>query len=218
MAEYKEGDKLIHYGHTDEFFTEGESYEVIYVDKYGVSVLDDDGDSHSLGFGFIPRYFELVTEPQPDVPERTPLFGRTPEVGDTVKLHISEECPEANGCTGVVTEVDEAGYFDVDIPSENYGGYTFVDPNTDVYEITKEPDKASDAVNSPDHYKRGKFETIEVIEEITQGYADGFVAHCAGTAIKYIARAPYKHDTPLEDLRKSAKYLEFAIKRLEAKL
>jgi len=74
----------------------------------------------------------------------------------------------------------------------------------------------SDAVNSPSHYKRGKFETIEVIEEITQGYADGFVAHCAGTAIKYIARAPYKHDTPTEDLRKAAKYLEFAIKRLEA--
>lgn len=73
----------------------------------------------------------------------------------------------------------------------------------------------SDAVN-PDHYKRGKYETIEVIEEITAGYSDGFVAHCAGTAIKYIARAPYKHATPLEDLKKSRKYLEFAIKRLEA--
>lgn len=73
-----------------------------------------------------------------------------------------------------------------------------------------------DAVDSPQHYKRGKFETIEVIEEITQGYDDGFVAHCAGTAIKYIARAPYKHVTPTEDLRKAAKYLEFAIKRLEA--
>lgn len=74
----------------------------------------------------------------------------------------------------------------------------------------------SDAVNSPSHYKRGKFETIEVIEEITAGYSDGFVAHCAGTAVKYIARAPYKHATPTEDLRKAAKYLEFVIKRLEA--
>lgn len=80
-----------------------------------------------------------------------------------------------------------------------------------------EIDADSDAVNSPAHYKRGKFETIEVIEEITAGYSDGFVAHCAGTAIKYIARAPYKHDTPLEDLRKAERYLAFAIKRLEAK-
>lgn len=75
---------------------------------------------------------------------------------------------------------------------------------------------SEDAVNSPSHYKHGKFETIEVIEEITQGYDDGFVAHCAGTAIKYIARAPFKHDSPTEDLRKAAKYLEFAIERLEA--
>lgn len=75
--------------------------------------------------------------------------------------------------------------------------------------------EGADAVN-PDHYMRGKYETIEIIEHIASGYDDGFVAHCAGTAIKYIARAPFKHATPTEDLRKAARYLEFAIKRLEA--
>lgn len=214
MAEYKEGDKLIHYGHTDEFFTEGESYEVIYVDKYGVSVLDDDGDSHSLGFGFIPRYFELVTEPQPDVPARTSLFGRTPEVGDVVKLHISEECPEVNGRTGVVTDVDEDGYFDVDIPSEDYGGYTFVDPNTDGYEINpKEPVKASDNVNSPQHYTQGNIEVIDYIDQVADGYV-GKQAVYAGNVIKYVSRAPYKNQA--QDIRKAIWYAERLADAMEA--
>jgi hypothetical protein len=86
-------------------------------------------------------------------------------------------------------------------------------------EVVTEEETAStpNMVESPPHYQNARFETIEVIEEITAGYSDGFVAHCAGTAIKYIARAPFKHDDGgLEDLRKAAKYLEFAIKRIEA--
>ena len=78
-----------------------------------------------------------------------------------------------------------------------------------------EEDPKSDAVNHPSHYGKGRFETIEMIEEITKGYANGFVAHCVGTAVKYESRAPFKHDTPLEDLRKARKYLEFAIEHLE---
>lgn len=74
---------------------------------------------------------------------------------------------------------------------------------------------SKDFVNSPAHYTSGKFETIEVIEDVAQGYSDGFVAYCVGNSLKYLARAPYKHDTPTEDLRKAAKYLEFAIERLE---
>lgn len=75
----------------------------------------------------------------------------------------------------------------------------------------------TDVVNHPSHYTQGKFEVIEVIEEITGGYSDGYVAYCVGNTIKYLARAPYKHDTPLEDLKKAQKYLEFAIKRLNEK-
>lgn len=74
-----------------------------------------------------------------------------------------------------------------------------------------------DAVQHPSHYNQGRFETIEVIEEFTKGYNDGFVAHCVGTATKYISRAPYKHESPAEDLRKAAKYLEFAIEHLAEK-
>ncbi|WP_456959252.1 DUF3310 domain-containing protein [Lysinibacillus sp. TE18511] len=75
----------------------------------------------------------------------------------------------------------------------------------------------SDAVNHPNHYTQGRFETIEIIEEITQGYDDGFVAYNIGNVLKYIARAPHKHDTPLEDLRKAERYLRYAIERITQK-
>lgn len=72
-----------------------------------------------------------------------------------------------------------------------------------------------DAVNSPNHYTQGRFETIEIIEEITQGYSDGYVAYCVGNALKYLSRAPFKHGEPTEDIGKAAKYLSFALERLE---
>lgn len=73
----------------------------------------------------------------------------------------------------------------------------------------------ADAVNSPNHYTQGRFETIEIIEEITQGYSDGYVAYCVGNALKYLARAPFKHGEPAEDIGKAAKYIEFALARLQ---
>ncbi|WP_077297440.1 DUF3310 domain-containing protein [Virgibacillus pantothenticus] len=72
---------------------------------------------------------------------------------------------------------------------------------------------SNDNVQHPSHYTHGKYETIDVIEDITSGYDDGFTAHCVGTAVKYLYRAPHKHESPLEDLRKAAKYVEFAINR-----
>lgn len=73
----------------------------------------------------------------------------------------------------------------------------------------------ADAVNHPNHYTQGRFETIEIIEEVTQGYSDGYVSYCVGNALKYLARAPFKHESPAEDIFKAKKYLDFAIKRLE---
>ena len=72
-----------------------------------------------------------------------------------------------------------------------------------------------EAINSPNHYTQGRFETIEIIEEITQGYSDGYVAYCVGNALKYLARAPFKHGEPTEDIGKAAKYIEFALARLQ---
>ena len=83
----------------------------------------------------------------------------------------------------------------------------------DEFEVLEEESpQQNDAVNHPSHYTQGRFETIEVIEEIAGGYDNGYVAYCIGNAIKYLSRAPHKHATPVEDLRKAATYLDFAIK------
>lgn len=77
--------------------------------------------------------------------------------------------------------------------------------------------EGADAVNSPAHYKRGDLETIDIIAHITAGYDDPFVAYCVGNAVKYEDRAPYKHDSPAECLRKAAWYLTKAADHIESK-
>ena len=78
-------------------------------------------------------------------------------------------------------------------------------------------DYSRDSVEHPSHYTQGGVEVIEIIAQTVSGYDDGFTAHCVGTATKYLNRAPFKHETPLEDLKKAAKYLEFAIEHEEKK-
>lgn len=72
-----------------------------------------------------------------------------------------------------------------------------------------------DIVNNPSHYNSGNIETIDLIKEVVSGYDDSFVAHCVGTATKYVSRAPFKHDDHTIDLKKAVAYLNFAIKHLE---
>lgn len=82
---------------------------------------------------------------------------------------------------------------------------------------TTEPYKApkNDVVNHPKHYTSGKYEVIDMIAEMVKHY-DGEVAYDLGNTVKYIARAGIKNpDTLVEDLRKSAWYLNRAIEKLE---
>lgn len=71
-----------------------------------------------------------------------------------------------------------------------------------------------DTVKNPQHYKQGKFETIELIQDITNGY-QGFQAYCIGNAMKYIARAPFKHESSEEDIKKAISYLQYFLNDLE---
>lgn len=114
---------------------------------------------------------------------------------------------EYNECLG-----DDVMYF-VDPPSlAGTHGQRYVRRSD--CEIVGDGETEADAVSHPSHYTTGKFETIEMIEEITKGYDDGFVAHCVGTAVKYLSRAPFKHDDPTEDIGKARQYLTFAIDHL----
>jgi hypothetical protein len=113
-----------------------------------------------------------------------------------------------------VFEIDDEG--DAFVDPEDLSQRRFIHRGS--YEIVTEDETPKDNVNQPNHYTQSKFETIEVIEEITAGYSDGFVAYALGNSLKYIARAPFKHgDGGLEDLKKAKRYIEFAIERIERK-
>lgn len=69
----------------------------------------------------------------------------------------------------------------------------------------------SDNVNHPPHYNQGGIETIDGIRA---ALGEGFVSYCRGNVLKYIWRCGKKGDA-LEDLRKAAKYLQWAIEAME---
>jgi hypothetical protein len=62
-----------------------------------------------------------------------------------------------------------------------------------------------DNVNSPEHYKVGGLETIDIIQsKLTLEEYRGFLK---GNIIKYTLRSGYKYDT-VEDLKKAKWYLD----------
>ena len=70
-----------------------------------------------------------------------------------------------------------------------------------------------DKIN-PSYYKRGKFETIDVILDVTQ-HLDGDEAYLIGNVIKYVSR--YDEKNGIEDLKKAKWYLNKLIKLLKEK-
>jgi hypothetical protein len=71
---------------------------------------------------------------------------------------------------------------------------------------------AYDTVNKPKHYADGKFECIDVLEELTKDLT-GLEAYCTGNALKYIWR--WKKKNGVEDLKKAHWYLNKLIQTLE---
>lgn len=63
---------------------------------------------------------------------------------------------------------------------------------------------------NPDHYTYGKYECIDVIQDITKDL-NGEEAFCIGNAIKYIWR--FKHKNGVEDLTKAKWYLDRIINK-----
>ena len=61
-----------------------------------------------------------------------------------------------------------------------------------------------DNVNSPAHYKYGKKETIDVIQDCMTD--DEYHGYLKGNVLKYVARYKFKGE-PLQDLEKANWYL-----------
>ncbi len=66
----------------------------------------------------------------------------------------------------------------------------------------------NDAVNKPKHYCYGKYECINVLEDVLKDL-NGVEAFCIGNAFKYLWR--YKLKNGAEDLKKARYYLDKAI-------
>lgn len=95
-------------------------------------------------------------------------------------------------------------------------GYIVLDLEDAFDRISPTAVEVTDAVSRPSHYTAGEIEVIDIIAQTVAGYDDPFVGHCIGTATKYLNRAPYKHASPLEDLKKSRAYIDFAIEHMES--
>lgn len=67
---------------------------------------------------------------------------------------------------------------------------------------------------NPNHYTYGKFECIEVLEDILRGVG-GVEAFCIGNAVKYLWRYQRKNGT--EDLQKAKWYITRAIQVRDAR-
>jgi len=74
----------------------------------------------------------------------------------------------------------------------------------------------SDQVNHPSHYKQGRVEAIEVIEDVVSGAPDPVVGYLVGQTLKYLLRAWHK-DNASQDLQKAEWYLRRAIAKLDAR-
>ena len=71
----------------------------------------------------------------------------------------------------------------------------------------------SDQVNSPSHYKQGRIEAIEIIEDVVAGAPEPVMGYLIGQTMKYLLRTWHKGNT-VQDLQKAAWYLNRAITRL----
>ena len=76
--------------------------------------------------------------------------------------------------------------------------------------LIKEPiEVKTEKVNHPKHYNTGKYEVIDVIEDWKLDFP-------CGNAVKYIARAGKKPESPeIEDLQKAVFYLQWKINKLK---
>ena len=72
----------------------------------------------------------------------------------------------------------------------------------------------TDYVNSPPHYKYGKFEVIEILEEAVAQAPDPVKGSLQYQVLKYLLRM-WDKENPLQDTQKSRLYLHRLIDKLE---
>ena len=72
-------------------------------------------------------------------------------------------------------------------------------------EQAQEQPHQNDPVEHPSHYESGKFQCIDVMEEVFG--PETVMAFCLCNAFKYLYRSMHKHNTPTEDVKKAEWYI-----------
>ena len=72
----------------------------------------------------------------------------------------------------------------------------------------------NDLVNSPAHYTKGRFEAIDVIEDVIRHAPDPISGMLLGNTLKYLLRVWFKA-CPHQDASKARWYLDRLIQHLE---
>ena len=149
------------------------------------------------------------------------------QVGDLIRITTVRDEITAYQIGGIyeVTSLEASNYDQIVINGElGQSGYVFADEYV-VHRKAGEEDDArepfgysdatttQDAVN-PQHYKQGRVEVIDIIEDAVRG-ADPFEAVCQANILKYTLR--YRAKNGVEDLRKSVWYANRLIEYLDAK-
>ena len=182
----------------------GASYQVSATEEPTEFTIDGDNYTH---YNYYSGDYDDYDEDNYDDTPLSKLIKEWEDLSDFVKEDIMADIVSAN--VDFEDEDEDEDYYD-DYDEDDYGYdedyYGFYDEDKD------EDEEVSDKemVNHPPHYNQGKFETIDIIEDIVAGYDDPVVAYLVGTTLKYLARAPFKN-AEKQDLEKAEFYLKRAI-------
>lgn len=196
-----EGDVLAYLGaNGNGFFTNGEAY-LIYKETNGLfCVKADDGSAvfiSELNFDWFRHY---TPEPKPEPIHEIHPGDYLMYTGETYKRlskGVSYIAYHLQG-VGLCIDDDRGIYLKVSSCMES-GHFTHVPATNPV-----------DMVNAPPHYKTGKIEVIDIIEDQKLNYHKG-------NACKYLLRAGKKDaDKEIEDMEKCVWYALREIERLKA--
>ena len=144
-----------------------------------------------------------------DAASSTELAHMT-ELNDSIAVSIT---PHDTENTGIITN-----------DPEQYKKFVTVG---DYFDLTKHPNEmkqftdypipanVKEMVEHPDHYNAGKYECIDILEDILKDL-NGFEGFCIGNVVKYCWRLKHK-GKPVEDAKKAAFYLKRCIDYMEKK-
>ena len=184
----------------------GASYQVTATEEPTEFTTDGDNYTH---YNYYSGDYDDYDEDNYDDTPLSKLIKEWEDLSDFVKEDIMADIVSAN--VDFEDEDEDEDYYD-DYDEDDYGYdedyYGFYDE--DKNENKEVSDK--EMVNHPPHYNQGKFETIDIIEDIVAGYDDPVEAYLVGTTLKYLARAPFK-GAKKQDLEKAEFYLKRAIDR-----